>query len=294
MTQRIQEYVDSRGGTLRLDREQGLLRGVKLLGLASRNGRTYRPAALEGALPLYEGAKVNVNHPKGSPHSPRDYQDRIGVIRDVEFRPGEGLFGTLQINPKHPLAEQLMWDAEHAPQQVGLSHNVLARTSGTGDGVVVEAITQVESVDLVADPATTRGLFEQQQPPIEQPRFFESLTLESLRAARPDLIEAACGELRTQQQRLERRLRIAELLAEQGLPLPGRDAAITSDAFVATLLEAENDQVLRARIADRAALVRAGRTSNLAESREQSPLGLTDHREACPTAKAFAEALRAS
>ena len=33
-----------------------------------------------------------------------------------------------------------------------------------GDQVVVEAITRVVSVDLVADPATTRGLFEAATP----------------------------------------------------------------------------------------------------------------------------------
>ncbi|MGO9597438.1 MAG: hypothetical protein ACLP7Q_05395, partial [Isosphaeraceae bacterium] len=51
-------------------------------------------------------------------------------------------------------------DAEHAAENVGFSHNVEARTSRRGDRVVVEAILRVQSVDLVADPATTRGLFE--------------------------------------------------------------------------------------------------------------------------------------
>ncbi len=109
---------------------------------------------------LYEAAKVNVNHPKGHPSAPRDYQDRIGVIRSVEVRAGEGLFGDLHYNPKHVLAEQLAWDAEHAPENVGFSHNVRARTTRRGDAVIVEEILAVNSVDLVADPATTSGLFE--------------------------------------------------------------------------------------------------------------------------------------
>ena len=52
-----------------------------------------------------------------------------------------------------------MWDAEHAAENVGFSHNVEAG-GPRDDRVVVEAITRVQSVDLVADPATTRGLFE--------------------------------------------------------------------------------------------------------------------------------------
>jgi hypothetical protein len=103
---------------------------------------------------------VNINHPKGHPLSPRDYQDRLGVVRGVHVRSGEGLFGDLHFNPKHALSEQLIWDAEHAPQNVGMSHNVLARTSLDGGNVVVEAITKVQSIDLVADPATTSGLYE--------------------------------------------------------------------------------------------------------------------------------------
>jgi hypothetical protein len=160
----LQEFCDSRDVRMRVDRVAGVIRGVKILGLLSRNGRRYLPEALARAAALYEGAKVNVNHPKAGPLAPRDYQDRIGVIRGVAVQAGEGLFGDLHFNPKHVLAEQLMWDAEHAPENVGFSHNVQARTARREDQVVVEEITRVQSVDLVADPATTRGLYEGAEP----------------------------------------------------------------------------------------------------------------------------------
>ena len=114
MTDMLQEFCDSRGVSIRVDRRAGVIRGVKVLGLESRNGRTYLPEALAQAAQLYEDAKVNVNHPKGNPGGPRDYQDRIGTIRHVTVNPGEGLFGDFYFNPKHALAEQLAWDAEHA------------------------------------------------------------------------------------------------------------------------------------------------------------------------------------
>ncbi|HBO44673.1 MAG TPA: hypothetical protein DD670_12225 [Planctomycetaceae bacterium] len=160
MGETLQEFVDSRGVTMRVDRPAGVLRSVKVLGLRSRNGRMYLDEALRRAVALYEGAKVNVNHPKADPLAARDYRDRIGNLRNVAVRAGEGLFADFHFNPKHALAEQLIWDAEHAPENVGLSHNVLARTARRGDQTVVEAITRVQSVDLVADPATTQGLFE--------------------------------------------------------------------------------------------------------------------------------------
>lgn len=194
MHEPLQEYANSSGVTLRVDRAAGVLRGVKLIGLASLNGRRYRPEALAGAVGLYEGAKVNVNHPRHDPLAPRDYRDRLGVVRQVEFRPGEGLFGNLHFNPKHALAEQLAWDAEHSPRNVGFSHNVLARLSREGDATIVEAITHVQSVDLVADPAATQGLFEEASrgvpAPAAQPFGYSALDLAQLREHRPDLLEA--------------------------------------------------------------------------------------------------------
>jgi hypothetical protein len=291
MQQQLQEFVDSRNQSLRVDTERGVLRGVKLLGLTSRNGRTYRETALAKAVSLYEGSKVNVNHPKGSPHSPRDYQDRLGAIRDVKFRPGEGLFADLHYNPKHPLAEQLAWDAEHAPEQVGLSHNVLARTSRDGETTVVEAITRVESVDLVADPATTRGLFEQTEP---NALMFESLSLEQLAIERPDLVEAIERPLAQQLEFAKRRIRIAELLAEHGLPFPGTDKAerVTTPAFVEQLLTASSDDVLEALVADRAALVEGfANRPTVVTSREQR-WATNDREPSSETAKEFAASLR--
>jgi hypothetical protein len=211
MTEVLQEYVDSRGVTLRVDRAGGVLRGVKLIGLESLNGRRYRPAALSAAAGLYEGAKVNVNHPKDGPLAPRDYRDRLGVIRQVEFRPDDGLFGNLHFNPKHALAEQLAWDAEHNPRNVGFSHNVLARLNREGEQTVVEAITHVQSVDLVADPAATQGLFEQamseaatSEPPADAPAAIDEAAAEIAR------LNAELQASTERESELQRRLSVYE------------------------------------------------------------------------------------
>jgi hypothetical protein len=156
----LQEFVNSGGSRLRVDQQAGVIRGVRIIGLESANGRRYLPEALQRAISLYESAKVNVNHPSGNPAANRDYRDRLGSIRNVSADAG-GLRGDPHYNPKHALAEQLAWDAEHAPENIGLSHNVQGKTSRRGGKTVVEEITRVVSVDLVADPAATRGLFEQ-------------------------------------------------------------------------------------------------------------------------------------
>jgi len=160
----VREYADSQGLSPSVDRHQGIIRGVKILGLESKNGRSYTPECVAKAKPLYEGAKVNVNHPAG--RSPRSYQDRIGVIREVAIRQ-DGLYADFHFNPRHALSEQLCWDAEHAPSNVGFSHVVSARITRKDGRATVEAIDSVESVDLVADPATTGGLFESEELPTE-------------------------------------------------------------------------------------------------------------------------------
>lgn len=411
MNTTLQEYVDSRGRGLRVDRTAHAIRGVKILGLASRNGRTYRPDALAAAVPLYESAKVNVNHPKGSPLAPRDYQERIGVLRGVRVVPGEGLFGDLHFNPKHALAEQLLWDAEHAPENVGLSHNVEARLSRQGDGWTVEAITAVRSVDLVADPATTRGLYEaagaavadtnadlpaaeppprgvpitsahagatrrggagtaatanfdfdigadnendieigvgfgarngasagngaragvtagsrsaRDEHPLTRQAWLESLSLDELRRARPDLVEylvatlvdplldaerSHVAHLTDQLDRagaveaaVEREAQIRSLLEEYGLPDPARGdelaRRIVSEAFLLALRAAPDLQTRRALVLERARLVHhlggpSGR-GRRPQSREQSrgEWGLDAAEPSPHDAESFARSIR--
>src|SRR5205823_5411501 len=46
-----------------VDRDAGVIRGVKVLGRTSRNGREYSDRALAEAARFYEGIGVNLNHP---------------------------------------------------------------------------------------------------------------------------------------------------------------------------------------------------------------------------------------
>ncbi|MEQ8211961.1 MAG: hypothetical protein RH917_19340 [Lacipirellulaceae bacterium] len=282
-TEPLTEYADSRGVTVRVDAASGVLRGVKLIGLHSKNGRRYRESTLREAAPLYEGAKVNVNHPAGGPLTPRDYRDRLGVIRNVEFTGSEesssgpaagGLVADLHFNPKHALAEQLVWDAQHNPKNVGFSHNVLARLSRDGEETVVEEITHVQSVDLVADPATTQGLFEAKSPSCRQTKCpqcqclhepcYDALTVETLRLHRPDLLEEAEQVIQEQltkvtdkADRVARELLFVQLAQQYGLS-SGRTGSLEEslgEQFYAILLNASDEDV-PALLAERAALSR--------------------------------------
>lgn len=269
----VQEFVQSTGRTLRVDAGRGVLRGVKLLGLRSRNGRRYEEGALAKSIGLYEGAKVNVNHPARDPLAPRDYRDRLGVVRNVRMEAGAGLFGDLHYNPSHTLAEQLAWDAEHAPENVGLSHNVLARTRREAGEVVVEAITRVQSVDLVADPATTSGLFEQEG----------ACGLDREAALREEVAELRerLAHAEENAERERRRRRIEELLREQGVSRTEGDLVL-GESFQRRLMEAPEDE-LASLVAEHARLARGEILARRPRSREQ-PLGRDEADQGADTA----------
>lgn len=292
----IREFTDSRGLNLSVDAESGVIRGVKLLGYESANGRVYPKETVARAVNLYEGAKVNVDHPSQRPDAPRNYGDRIGVIRNVRVEQGDGgLRGDFHANPKHQLFEQLSWDAQHAPQSVGFSHNIQGRTSRRDGKTVVEEITRVQSVDLVADPATTRGLFEDTgDHPSEKEEddvTVKELTSAVLEVENPRLVEeirvkaltehANSQEARAKEVRLselekenddfkfaakvrEQEEDIDKLLAEAKLP----EAAITP-VFRNSLLEAKDDDAVKALIEDRAALAKLT-AGNKPRSKEQT------------------------
>lgn len=296
-TERVVEFCDWRATGAAVDAEAGVVRGVKILGLESRNGRVYLPEALQRAARLYEGAKVNVNHVASPAQAPRDYRDRIGTIRDVAVRPGEGLFGDFHFNPKHALAAQLAWDASHAPENVGFSHNVEARCAQREGRTVVEAIVRVFSVDLVADPATTRGLFES----VSTPLPLAEATADDLRRLRPDLLETLLGEeaaeltrLREADRRREREAAIRRLLAEFGLPLPesgdARARAIVGPRFHESLQAAADEAALRALVEERARLVRAVQLPPLPGAPQSRDQSLAD-RPAVSDVRGFVQAI---
>lgn len=182
----------TQSNNLRVDREKGIIYGVKVIGFDSKNNRTYTAPALREAVSLYDGAKVNIDHPERDALQPRKVQDRFGVLRNAKFVEGSGVFADLHFNPQHALAEQLVWDAENNPSAFGLSHNAMGTPGRRVNGKqTIESITAVRSVDVVADPATTNSIFEHQ----EQPEMtLTEVTLAELKKSRPDLVTALENE----------------------------------------------------------------------------------------------------
>lgn len=164
----LRENVRSPGAH-KVDREKGVIYGVKVIGIESANGRRYTRQALKLATKLYEGVKVNFDHPT-DPDDPRSSYDRFGKLVNVRFKDGDdseaGLYGDLLFLTAHPMATRICEAAadQEKADFYGLSHNAQGLGSMADDGVyVVEEITEVRHVDIVADAATTKSLYESQQ-----------------------------------------------------------------------------------------------------------------------------------
>lgn len=192
----LREDVRSRG-PLKVDRDKGVIYGVKVLGLESVNNRRYLPQAARNARSLYENAHVNIDHPpkKEGPNASRSSYDRFGKLINVRFVENDGLYADLEYLKAHPMADRICEAAERMPDLFGMSHNAQGEGK-TVDGVfVIEQITEVRHVDLVADPATTQSLFESKEAKpmkIKIQKLLESRVLPKLHNAK---VKAALRKL---------------------------------------------------------------------------------------------------
>lgn len=144
-------------GGSRVDHEACIIHDVKILGLKSANGRTYKESAVRAAAPLYEGAKSYAEHSRNG----RLVKERIGFFKGVEYREGSspGLFAKeFHYFKTNPLAQLVAEIAERDPKSAGFSHAVHAETNAAG--TIIEDISEVESIDFVDKPATTKGIHE--------------------------------------------------------------------------------------------------------------------------------------
>jgi len=164
-----------------------VIRNVVFLGSTSLNQRRYLERAMEQAVPLYEGAKLYLNHsffPTGRP-----IQELWGRAKNVRYdREARKIKGDAVVIDHEDRIEKYV---ERASDLVGFSHTIKAQMSDPDDNgwVDVEEIQKVYSVDLVTDPATTKGIFETNKRKEE-----ERMNLEELRSKYPELVSAIANE----------------------------------------------------------------------------------------------------
>lgn len=175
---------------LKVNREAGVILGVKCLGVESKNGRIYSQASLGQAVGLYENVDVNLDHTAGDP-TQRGMVEGFGVLKNAKLGT-DGVFADLHYLKSHPLAEMIVERAERFPEQFGMSHVALGEVVEAADGtLVVESLSAVESVDIVRKPATTGGLFESQGgPPVPATKTKTKTVREVLEANKKNKLAA--------------------------------------------------------------------------------------------------------
>jgi len=140
----------------------GVIKGGKIIGTRSSNGRVYPQPVLRAAIPLYEATAVYVYHPtdpekrRGSRQLVHHFGSLSNVHERFDGKIGLGLWGDLHVKQSHPMAQLIVESSGH---NFGLSHNAVVEMND--DQTEVVKIVEVNSVDLVDDPATTVNLFEE-------------------------------------------------------------------------------------------------------------------------------------
>lgn len=153
---------------LRVDEAAGIIYGVKVLGFKSPNrhgiagisGTEYDRAAVEAAIPLYEGIGCYKNHPRrDQPKSDRDVDDRIGWLENVHLEE-DGLYADLHLLTTDVSAPKILESARKNPKLFAMSHNATGIGEVRDSKYVVTEIPDVRSVDIVTEGGTTRSLRE--------------------------------------------------------------------------------------------------------------------------------------
>jgi len=147
--------VEGKGGNF-------IIENMALLGAKSKNGRTYSKDVRIKASKVFEGIKAYMNHPDADKvNDPRKVQELIGRHKGVYFdETTDMLRSNLHLSPTHLVKEYLIPHAKANPGILGNSINASGKIDSKGN---VLEVTKGRSVDVVAEPATTNGLFESVQ-----------------------------------------------------------------------------------------------------------------------------------
>jgi len=157
-TVRLQERVSS-DARLRVVEDPPCLRGVRVLGTRSGNGRTYEPAGLAAAAGLYEGISCFANHRQNNREQCR-VEDKLGWLSGIHQAADGSLVGDLNLLASHPMTPRILEAARRRPELFALSHDAIGAERAGSRGTIIEAVREVFSVDVVSQGATATSLWE--------------------------------------------------------------------------------------------------------------------------------------
>jgi len=168
--------------------EDGVVKDVPVLGMVSKNGRRYTEDALKTGAELYENSPLYTDHSTNS----RKITEKLGVLRNVHYAEDtQQLKGDLFLLKSHTLYPHIQEDLSRNLGLFGLSHDAQLSGEKTDEGIVINKINKVFSVDLVSSPATVQNLKEEI---VEEEPNYEELIKTKLDAILPDIVNNAVKE----------------------------------------------------------------------------------------------------
>lgn len=151
--------------SVKVDKEAAIVRGAKFFGLESANSRTYSDGAANDVRKLIESVVINLDHPdRKEAGRERGIMEGFAVPMNAERRT-DGIYGDIQCIKAHPSTAVFLEWAERFPDKLGFSINAEGTIGKQkiGGKAVVESVTSLRSLDLVRNPATTKGIFESKE-----------------------------------------------------------------------------------------------------------------------------------
>jgi hypothetical protein len=154
---RIQEAT-YQNTSVRHDPEKSIVYGVKLVSWGESFHKRVYESCCGADVNKFHGAKSNIDH-QPDPNGAR-YGVRFGRVFNPVVK-GDGIYGDFKYNPKHSAAESFVWWVDNDPAAIGFSIDAMSKIERLRDGrLAVKGFTKVNSVDVVGDPASTKGVFE--------------------------------------------------------------------------------------------------------------------------------------
>lgn len=180
----------------KFDEKQLVIHDMVILGPISKNGYRYPKETQEEARPLFEGAKAYLNHPTAKEMGEaRRVQDLIGEHRNIRVK-NDKTYSDLHLLNNPTVRDYVLPILGEGKTHLA-GNSIVVRGSRKKDDNGIEYVSKIHaarSVDLVAEPATTNGLFESQKFTTdvvveEKSMEWTDVTVENLRKERPDLVD---------------------------------------------------------------------------------------------------------
>ena len=143
----------------RFEEGDNVIRNVCLLSSISKNNRKYLDKALDDVTGLAGGVKVFADHPKRG-ETVRSVREIIGAI-EHPHRTGGKIYGNLRVLSSHK--DWVFALAKEMPNIAGMSILAKGKMHPERDEQgreQVESVSILKSIDLVSEPASTSGLYE--------------------------------------------------------------------------------------------------------------------------------------